>query len=167
MKKLGLPAAIAIGFIALGLMSIAMAWYRAAGKDSIQEQFPYVISGGVAGLAFIGIGVGLVLFEAGRRLSNNLNQQFQTLAESMGGTAPAKAEVPAAEVEHALETAAANGRVVVGRSSFHRPDCRLVSTTGNATFSSTEEALARGLQPCRVCEPTAAPVEAKRASAKR
>lgn len=156
MKKLGLAASVALGFLGLGFIFIALAWNGAAGKDSIQEQFPYVISGAIAGLGFIGVGIGLLLFEAGRRLSASLNEKVEALAAMMGAPAVHANGAPTIEAQKALETASSNGRVVVGRSSFHRPDCRLVSSKTDNTFASTDEALARGLQPCRVCAPAAA-----------
>jgi methylphosphotriester-DNA--protein-cysteine methyltransferase len=50
--------------------------------------------------------------------------------------------------------AVANGMVVVGRASFHRPDCRLVEGKEDLDYASQDEATARGLSPCRVCDPT-------------
>jgi hypothetical protein len=155
MKKLGLPTVIALGFLTLGFIAIALAWNGAARYDSIQQQFPFAISGGIAGLGFIGIGLSLLLFEAGRRMVANLNTRFDALTEALSGAKPAAVETNGT-ASKAKATAASNGRVVVGRSSFHRPDCRLVAAKQDSTFASTEEAVALGLQPCRVCEPTAA-----------
>lgn len=161
MKRFGLPVTLALSFLVLGFVFIAFAWNGAAEKDSIQEQFPYVISGGIAGLGFVGLGVALLLFEAGRRLSTHLDARLDALTEALQATA-ARAAEPVTETpkltKKAAETAAMNGRVVVGRASFHRPDCRLVSTKDEADFATPAEAIARGLQPCRVCDPTTTPV---------
>ena len=158
MKKLGKAATIALVFLVLGFVSIALAWNGAANKDSIQEQFPYMISGAIAGVGFISVGLSLLLFEAGRRMSSDLAQRLDALTDAMQGARPATGQNGTApKVEKTNEEPSANGRVVVGRNSFHRPDCRLVSSVGESTFATTEDAIEKGLQPCRVCDPTAAP----------
>lgn len=153
-KKLGLAASLGLGFIALGFIVIGIAWNGAASLDYAQGQIPFLISGGATGLGFIGLGVGLLLFEAGRRARAQLEQKVDALIDAVhaaggGGTAEVEVMAPA--------EAASNGLVVVGRSSFHRPDCRLVAGKENVTYASPDEASARGLYPCRVCDPTRVP----------
>ena len=43
----------------LGLILIGVAWYSASGTANVAEQVPYLISGGIVGLALVLIGIGL------------------------------------------------------------------------------------------------------------
>ena len=43
----------------LGLILIGIAWYAASGTANVAEQVPYLISGGIVGLALVLIGIGL------------------------------------------------------------------------------------------------------------
>jgi len=43
-------------------------------------------------------------------------------------------------------------RVALGRSSFHRVDCRLAAGK-DLPLSTVNAAIAEGLTPCRVCHP--------------
>jgi hypothetical protein len=45
------------------------------------------------------------------------------------------------------------GFVVAGKSSFHLPTCRLVIGKEDQVLMTSEEALERGLTPCRLCQP--------------
>jgi hypothetical protein len=45
----------------IGLVIIGLAWYGASGTGYVADQIPYLISGGVAGLGLVLIGLGLFL----------------------------------------------------------------------------------------------------------
>jgi hypothetical protein len=51
------------------------------------------------------------------------------------------------------------GQVVAARLSFHRPDCRLVAGQTGLRALDLDAAVAEGLDPCRICDPAALPVE--------
>jgi len=151
-KKLGYTASVAIACIALGFLLIGLAWDGAASVDFPQGQIPYLLSGGAVGVGLIIVGAGLLLFEAGRRSALRLGGRIDELAEAIRGINGGEAEEEA-EAAPMRAAAAANGQVVVGRSSFHRPDCRLVADKDEVDLATPEQAVERGLQPCRVCDP--------------
>jgi hypothetical protein len=74
------------------------------------------------------------------------------IAAGHGATAAAHGPPPAA---HGSDPGPAKprGRVVVGRSSYHRPDCRVVAGRDDLPRRTAAQAVAAGLQPCRVCQP--------------
>lgn len=149
--RIGRTATLALGFIALGMLFIFLGWFGAAALDYTQGQIPYLISGGVAGLSFVLLGAGLLIFESGRRGVARLEAKMDELiAVQSSGSPRASAAAGAPAV------AAANGLVVVGRSSFHRKDCRLVAKKEDNSYASTDEAVAQGLEACRVCDPLGA-----------
>jgi hypothetical protein len=146
------PHYVALGLIGLGFVFILIGWNGAAGQSCVDCQVPYLLSGGFGGLAFVVVGGGLLLFESGRRARAHLEQKLDELIDllrSGGGETPDKA-APTATVA----PRSPDGMVVVGRTSFHRPDCRLAVGKEGMDFAPAAEAVARGLTPCRVCDPT-------------
>src|SRR5687767_14286279 len=109
--RIGRTAALALGSIALGFIFIFFGWFGAAGYNDPQGQIPYLISGGAAGLAFIGVGVGLLIFESGRRATARLEAKLDELMSREPGSTSA-----AAQATPLPEAVATNGLVVVGRS---------------------------------------------------
>ncbi|MGI9015884.1 MAG: hypothetical protein ACR2HR_02065 [Euzebya sp.] len=85
MKKLPPNASryTAVFTIFLGLFIIYLGWNGAAGPDAaidLRAQFPYLISGGMFGLALVGAGMTLVLIFEGRRDTQQLAAQLERLA---------------------------------------------------------------------------------------
>lgn len=132
---------VGVALIGLGLLFILLGWNGAASFDTPQQQIPYLISGGLAGVAMVVGGVGLVAVQELRRttmeLSRRLDEIIDGLAVSTGPTA-----VP--------DTGEA---VVAGRTTYHRPTCHLVEGRSDLQVMSPAAARDRGLAPCRVCEP--------------
>jgi hypothetical protein len=50
---------IGLALPVIGLILIGVAWYAASGTAFVNEQVPYLISGGLIGLALVLIGIGL------------------------------------------------------------------------------------------------------------
>jgi len=168
---------IAIGMILGGFALIALAWNGAAGIGYLQGQFPYLLSGGVAGLGLIGAGAGLLFVQVQRELDAEEARQYehvvdtlrQTVVALRGGApvgaavlAPPRSEsgtvrvvtAPHEAAEEAWAPAQAQeALVVVGRSSFHDPSCHLVSSRDDLELMPRDEAVDAGLRPCRVCKP--------------
>lgn len=88
MKKLPPNATTytAVGLIALGLIMLFVAWNGAAGPENgidPRAQFPYLLSGGLGGLALIGAGLTLVrVFEA-RKDNQKLLDSIQRLTDAV------------------------------------------------------------------------------------
>ena len=58
---------VAAGLVLAGFVAIALGWRGAAATLDVPVQVPYLVSGGLAGLALILGGVVLVLVQLGRR----------------------------------------------------------------------------------------------------
>lgn len=137
-----LASQVAIGVIALGFLLMGFGWFGASGKNQIQQQFPYLLSGGLTGLALVFLGGGILVVRDVRRERDALENQVSRLAEIVGTLV---------EAGPARRTGA--GEVVIGRTVYHTPDCRLVEGKDGLEAATREEARARGLTPCRTCEP--------------
>jgi hypothetical protein len=152
------PAYVGLGAIGLGLLFILLGWIGAARLNYVDGQIPFLISGAGGGLAFIGIGTGVLLFESGRRARAHLEEKIDELIEAVrasktagsNGTGTLGAETRTVSL---TPLTIPTGMVVVGRSSFHRPNCRLVEGKDDLAYEPLAEAVSRGLMACRVCDP--------------
>ena len=156
LKNLGRAAWIALACLGLGFLLIALAWYGASGVDCVSCQVPYVLSGGAAGIGLIALGIGLLIFEAGRRGRAHIEGKLDTLIDVLraGQVTPTERTAQDTGKRGGPALTVTNGMVVIGRSSFHKPNCRLVEGKDHVDYSSPDEAIALGLNPCRVCDPT-------------
>ncbi len=131
-------------FCVAGLAVIWAGWNGAASYNDIRKQFPYLVSGGIGGLALVVIGAALLIVQSQRadrvQLEANLTELRDILARMAGlpGTNGADAE--------------SGDFVVAGPSAYHRPACKLVA--GRALQRLTpDQAQTAGLEPCRTCAP--------------
>lgn len=129
-------------FCLAGLILIWTGWNGAASYNDIRQQFPYLLSGGIAGLALVTIGVGLFVLQSARadrvQLEANLTEMRKILDRMTGNPSGNGAEPPGT-------------MVVAGPSAYHRPGCRLVAGREGLKSMPEEAARAAGLAPCRTC----------------
>jgi hypothetical protein len=137
-RMIGLTAIVA-GFVAIGL-----GWSGAAKKACVDCQFPYLISGAAAG-------IGLIIFGGVMLILAQIRAERAHLLGGLERTVPAAAAVP--NGVSAPRAVIANGQVIAGSASYHRPDCRLVKEKQGLPVMDESAAAASGLTPCRVCHP--------------
>src|SRR3954470_23446900 len=114
--RLGGKLGIAVSLV--GFLLIYLGWNGAGSFNDIRQQFPYLISGGIAALAFVIIGAALLVIEAARAERAELQVTLLELREALEGVgSPAPA---------AMRALPSGDLVVAGASSYHRSTCRLV-----------------------------------------
>src|SRR6266540_6798799 len=137
---------LGLAFCVAGLGLIWAGWNGAATYNDIRKQFPYLLSGGIAGLALVVIGVGLMIIQSQRadriQLEANLTE-LRLILERV-------TSVPATNGSEADATL-----VVAGPSAYHKPGCKLVAGR-DLRKMTPEQAAAAGLAPCRTCGPAEA-----------
>jgi hypothetical protein len=130
-------------FCVAGFVTIGFGWNGSAKTALVDMQFPYLISGGAGGVALVLLGVGLLVMAQVRaertKLVEELRKVGSTVARAIAATSAAGTSP--------------NGRVVAGKSTYHRQDCRLVEGKGDLDLITVAAARASGLSPCRVCNP--------------
>jgi len=131
-------------FAAAGFATIGFGWNGTAKNAFIDKQIPYLLSGGAAGLGLVLLGIGLLVLAQFRNERLKLGEQLEHVAVLIS---KAVATGPGG-------IGSSNGRVVAGRSTYHRPDCRLVQGKADLDLVPVETARLSGLSPCRVCNPT-------------
>lgn len=142
-------------FCVAGFTTIGFGWNGAAKTAFVDVQFPYLISGGLAGVALVLLGVGLLVLA-------QLRSERLTLVEELHR---ASSVISRAVAATPVAGSSPDGRVVAGKSTYHLPGCRLVEGKSEVDFVTLGAAKASGLSPCRVCNPEeTGEVEADRAS---
>lgn len=145
-RQIQLARVLGLLFCLSGFVAIGLGWNGMARRTCPDCQLPYLLSGGATGLGLIVFGVGLLVVAQIRaeriRLGSYVDQISSALRPGLSGGAP-------------LAAAGSNGdgRVVAGRSTYHRPDCALVAGKPDLEQVTVEAALRRDLVPCRVCTP--------------
>ncbi|MBI4259805.1 MAG: hypothetical protein HY658_04495 [Actinobacteria bacterium] len=134
-------------FCLAGFTVIAIGWNGMAKVTCPDCQLPYLLSAGASGLGLIVFGVGLLVISQIRAERVRLGDYVQQLS---GSLRPVRVTGP--EPGHGN----GDGRVVAGRSTYHRLDCKLVSGKPELEILTVEGAMARSLEPCRVCGPPGA-----------
>ena len=134
-----------LAIVGAGLLLIGLGYNGMASNTAVAAQLPYLLSGGLLGLALVVFGTGLLITQRARedrqRLEGVLLQLLDVEQEGSFG-----AQVPS-DVD---------GLFAAGTSSYHRPGCRLIDGREEIGYVTAEEALARDLKPCRVCQPETA-----------
>jgi hypothetical protein len=135
--------------VALGLLTVGLAWNGAAGLPATPAQMPYVITGLGIGLTLSFMGAAMMIVQAHREDRARLEAKLDELIDAVGrggGIGAGSANAPKD----------LTGLVVAGSASYHVPGCRLVDGREEVSYLTPEEAQARFLAPCRVCQPQTA-----------
>lgn len=131
----------------LGFIGMFLGWNGAASKNVIMAQFPFLISGGLVGLAIVVIGAAMLIVQNARedraRLEATLERLITAVEHGSGGSSARPASV-------------ADGTMVLaGLASYHRLDCALPAAREEAHLMPLDDAISRGIEACRVCRPPA------------
>lgn len=139
---------LGITYCVIGALLIFLGWNGAASYDRVSAQIPYVVSGGLGGLALVVLGSALLVAQSHRGDRAALQATLEDLRAALGRVAAAEQVVA---VAHGAKIDA--GVVLAGPNSYHRPDCRLVQGQSGLTPMDTASAREQGLEPCRICTP--------------
>jgi hypothetical protein len=135
-----------------GVAAIVLGWYGAAHTPYDFEQVPYLISGGLLGLALATLG-GLFYF------AYWLTRQIAESRTQSDATAQALARIAEllAGGSNGSRVSAGNGGVKTGEfvatatgTMIHRPDCSVVVGRKGLRSVSPDDP---GLEPCKLCDP--------------
>lgn len=138
---------LGVALVLAGLLLVFLGWNGAASRDRVPAQFPYLISGGIAGLCLVVVGVGMIIVQAHRADRAKLQASLAELAAALERAGPTRMPGPNEG------PAVADGMVVAGTAAYHRAGCRLVAGRDHLDLMPAEQAVAAGLSPCRICKP--------------
>jgi len=134
-----------LALVAVGLVVIGVAYNSVASQTTLLGQVPYVVSGGLVGIALVIVGAAVLVVNSAREDRAMLEQKLDQLTDAVlalgGGVAPGSLPTDA------------SGLVVAGTASYHVPGCRLVDGREETSLLTPQEAERQGLKACRVCQP--------------
>jgi hypothetical protein len=147
---------IAILVIGVGLLLIGLGWNGMAGSGgeingvpNLNAQLPWLVSGGILGLALVVFGAALLIAHNARadrvHLEAKLTELIDGLAQSSSAVSPAAARATA--------SSSGRGGLRAGATAFHRASCRLIEGRSDLESVTRRGAEAQGLRACRVCKP--------------
>jgi hypothetical protein len=131
----------------LGIMLVVLGWEGASNTVFVWEQLPYLISGGLLGLALVFAG-GFLYFAYWLTLLVRENREGRAQLTAVLG----RMELLLSESGPRTARTAPASSLVATRTGtmFHRPDC--VAVDGKADLRSVS-ADQPGLTPCKLCDP--------------
>lgn len=132
---------LGLAFMLVGFVAIGLGWHGMARVACPDCQFPYLLSGGATGIGLILVGVMLVVAAQLRDERMKLADQLRDVGTAVSKAVAATGGGPPGEM------------VITGKSTYHRPGCRLVEGKADVDQVSVEVAKLNGLSPCRVCNP--------------
>ena len=74
---------LGVGLCLAGFLLVFLGWNGAASVDRVTSQFPYLLSGGVAGLCFVVLGVGMIVVQNQRADRAALQGTLRELQEAL------------------------------------------------------------------------------------
>jgi hypothetical protein len=135
---------LSLAIIGAGLLLIGLGYNGMASNTAVAAQMPYLLSGGLLGLALVVFGSALLVNQGAREDRQRMEGVLLQLLEAQQDAGLA-ARVPGD----------ADGLFAAGSTSYHRPSCRLVDGREEVSYVTADEAAARSLSACRVCHPEA------------
>lgn len=129
----------------LGALALFLGWYGVSGTPVPAKQVPYLISGGLTGVA-------LVVLAAAVLATDDVRRRFADLSR-LETKVDALLALLAEEAPPTDETGAPALVALERGSSYHQPGCRLVAGKSTARPVTAADVAARGLTACRLCEP--------------
>jgi len=80
-----LGSKLGTGLCGAGILLVFLGWNGAASVDRVEAQFPYLISGGIAGLSLVVMGVGLIVVQNQRADRALLQASLRELEAAIRG----------------------------------------------------------------------------------
>jgi hypothetical protein len=137
----------------LGALALFLGWYGVSGESLTAKQLPYLVSGGLTGIALVVVASAFLATEDVRRqlsqvdeLRRKVDDLYALFVEDLA--TPAPPQPTTASVAQTTGVAA----LPVG-TAYHRSDCNLVTGKSEAVAVDAKAVRARKLRPCRICNP--------------
>ena len=133
----------AVALLIVGIVFVILGWYGAAHTNIFTEQIPYLISGGLLGVALIVVAGFLASSASLERANDQLRRDFSRAMSSMGTGAYTNGE---------RSEGPADGRVfvVAGGKSYHEAGCPMVEGKDSSAIS-LRKAIDSGYVTCKLC----------------
>lgn len=151
--------------VGLGLILIIVGYLGISREALVAKQLPYLISGGIGGLALVGFGAMLVGTEDLKRTQERIDE-LEDLVADLHSVLLSRADAPTVSIngdsagQHFSGESSVTLLALPGGSSYHRADCSMIQGKREAKPVTASAARRQGLKPCRLCEPQPASARA-------
>jgi hypothetical protein len=153
LRAAGFGGGLALLIVAGGLLVIGLGWNGMAGGGgqvnglpNLNAQLPWLVSGGILGLALVVFGSAMLVVHNARIDRARLEAKLDELVAAAGRQPSPAIPYPSAPI-------AGGNTFVAGASAYHAPGCRLVQGRDDVELVTASAAADRKLRPCRVCKP--------------
>ena len=138
-------ALTAVALLGAGIVFVLLGWYGAANTNILTEQIPYLISGGLLGVALIIVAGFFASSASLERQNRELREDLRQAIGSMGSSRPAYHVGPAG-------APSADGQVYVvnGGRSYHFAGCPIVEGKESSALPLAK-ARDDGYAACKLC----------------
>lgn len=138
---------------ALGALALFLGWYGVSGESLTAKQLPYLVSGGLTGIALVVVASALLATEDVRRQLSQVDE-LRRKVDDLYALFVEELATPVAATPTTTSVAQTTGVVAlpVG-TSYHRSGCNLVTGKPGAVAVDAKAVRARKLRPCRICNP--------------
>ena len=143
--------------VGVGVILIIVGYLGVSREALVAKQLPYLISGGILGVAFVGFGTMLIGTEDLKRAQERIDR-LEGLVEDLHTALLSRPDAPAissnGNASGAQETSQSSDLLALpGGQSYHRADCSMIQGKSEAKSVTAATARRQGLKPCRLCEP--------------
>jgi len=152
--------------VGLGILFVLIGYLGVSREALVAKQLPYLISGGIGGLALVGFGAMLVGTEDLKRTQERIDH-LEDLVADLHDALLNRPDAPALSRNGdsgGQQSAGAREGVTLmalpGGQSYHRADCSMIEGKRDAKPVTASAARRQGLKPCRLCEPQTASARA-------
>ena len=143
---------------ALGALALFLGWYGVSGQALTSKQIPYLVSGGLTGIALIVMaGVFLATEDIRRQLSRldrverQMSELYALFVDDLADPSTVLTLAAAGSPDRAVD--AESLIALPSGTSYHRPSCALVTGKDSAARVDEAQIRERELRACRVCDP--------------
>jgi hypothetical protein len=144
--------------VGLGLIFVLVGYLGISREALVAKQLPYLISGGIGGIALVGFGAMLVGTEDLKRTQERIDH-LEGLVEDLHAALLSRPDAPTipssnGEANGRTERAAPTTFLALpGGQSYHRADCSMIQGKDEARPVTPAIVRRQRLKPCRLCEP--------------
>ena len=154
-RRVRLGRILGLTFMTAGVVLIFFGWWGAAGVNlRVDSQFPYLISGGIMGLALVIVGATMLFLSIARAERQVLTEKFDEMAQLLSRNL-GRMQI------HSNGSAGSTEQVVAASGAYHLANCRLLEGKQGLMTITVDQAAAEGLDACRVCSPPEVPKKEK------
>lgn len=150
-----------VGWVLVGIggLVILLGYVGVANEAIVAKQLPYLISGGIGGVALVAVGTYFLGTEEIRRDSGRLDRLERMVGELhavlLAGASDRFGAATTEPQTNGSEPDRTRFKMLAGSDRYHRDGCPAIEGKEGVTHVAASTVRRRSLTPCPLCEPAA------------